>query len=71
MERQRSLYSGAWSCYTTMRPGLTGLWQVSRHGERTFAQCVAFDVDYVTHWSLWADCRILVRTVCAVIVDGQ
>ncbi|MEJ8852836.1 sugar transferase [Variovorax rhizosphaerae] len=71
MKRQRSLYGAAWSCYTKIRPGLTGLWQVSRRNELTFAQRVELDVEYVTHWSMWMDCRILLKTVRAVILDGE
>jgi exopolysaccharide production protein ExoY len=71
MERQRSLYGGAWAYYATVRPGLTGLWQVSRRGELTFAQRVELDVEYVSHWSLATDCGILLRTVRAVAVEGE
>ena len=71
MERQRALYGAAWPHYTAMRPGLTGLWQVSQRNEQTFAQRVALDVAYVEDWSLWLDCRILMRTVRAVLFDGE
>jgi lipopolysaccharide/colanic/teichoic acid biosynthesis glycosyltransferase len=71
MERQRSLYGAAWSHYAAMRPGLTGLWQVSRRNELTFVQRAQLDVEYVEHWSLWLDCKILLRTVRAVIFDGE
>lgn len=71
MERQRSLYGNAWEHYISVRPGLTGLWQVSRRGELTFAQRVELDVEYITRWSLWMDLRILVRTVGAVVFDGE
>ena len=71
MERQRALYGAAWPHYTAMRPGLTGLWQVSQRNEQTFAQRVALDVAYVEDWSLWLDCRILMRTVRAGLFDGE
>jgi exopolysaccharide production protein ExoY len=71
MERQRSLYGTAWGHYATMRPGLTGLWQVSRRNELTFAQRAELDIYYVEHWSLWLDCKILARTVRAVLFDGE
>lgn len=71
MERQRPLYGVAWPHYAAMRPGLTGLWQVSRRNELTFAQRAELDVAYVQGWSLWLDCRILLRTVRAVISDGE
>lgn len=71
LERQRSLYGAAWNHYTTMRPGLTGLWQVSRRNELTFAQRVALDAEYVSRWSLRLDGRILLKTARAVFVDGE
>jgi exopolysaccharide production protein ExoY len=71
MERQRSLYGPAWKHYTAVRPGLTGLWQVSRRNELTFAQRVELDVEYVTRWSLWLDFRILLKTARAVVFDGE
>ena len=71
MERQRPLYGAAWPYYAAMRPGLTGLWQVSRRNELTFAQRAELDVEYVERWSLWLDCKILLRTVRAVIFDGE
>jgi exopolysaccharide production protein ExoY len=71
MERQRSLYGAAWGHYTSVRPGLSGLWQVSRRHELTFAQRVALDTQYVQSWSLWLDFKILLKTARAVISDGE
>lgn len=47
-------------------PGMTGLWQVTAREDPSFARCVALDVEYIQHWSLLLDLRILVRTVAAV-----
>jgi len=71
MERQRGLYGDAWSHYAAVRPGLTGLWQVSRRNELSFAQRAELDIAYVENWSLRLDFSILLRTVRAVIVDGE
>lgn len=71
MERQRSLYGTAWTHYTAVRPGLTGLWQVSGRNNLTFAQRVALDTEYVTCWSLVLDAKILLKTFRAVLVDGK
>ena len=46
-----------------MRPGLTGLAQVSGRNDQTWEERLALDVWYVDHWSLWLDARILGRTV--------
>lgn len=58
--------------YTAMRPGLTGLWQVSGRNEVSFAERVAFDCEYAERISLRADLSILLRTVPAVLrVTGR
>jgi exopolysaccharide biosynthesis polyprenyl glycosylphosphotransferase len=55
----------------TIRPGMTGLWQVSgRAGVRDFDQIVALDLKYIDEWSLWLDLKILLRTL-AVVLFGQ
>ncbi|VTU22362.1 sugar transferase [Variovorax sp. PBL-E5] len=66
MERQRSLYGQHWGHYCSVKPGITGLWQVSGRNRLSYAQRVALDVEYVHRWSLWLDIRILLRTVRAV-----
>lgn len=67
MERQRSLHASSWTHYCAMRPGITGLWQVSGRNRLSYAQRVALDVEYVDNWSLWLDVKILLRTVLAVV----
>lgn len=52
---------------TSVKPGLTGLWQVSGRNNLDYEQRVALDVDYVKHWSLTRDLSILVRTVNVVL----
>jgi lipopolysaccharide/colanic/teichoic acid biosynthesis glycosyltransferase len=49
-----------------VRPGMTGLWQVSGRDEIDYPERVAMDVAYVTDWNLRGDLAILVRTVGAV-----
>ena len=67
MERQRSLYGKDWEHYCAMRPGITGLWQVSGRNRLPYAKRVELDAHYVSHWSLWLDFKILLRTVGAVL----
>jgi len=50
----------------TVKPGLTGLWQVSGRNERTYEEMVRFDIEYARQASLLLDLRILVRTVPVV-----
>ncbi len=50
-----------------VKPGLTGLWQVSGRSDLTWAETVRLDVRYVDNWSLALDVAILARTVRAVL----
>ena len=70
MVRQRSLYGQSWSHYCHMRPGITGLWQVSGRNRLPYADRVALDVQYAAEWSLRLDAKILARTFW-VVVSGD
>ena len=48
-------------------PGLSGLWQVTARSDPSFENYVRLDCDYVDHWSLWLDIKILLRTIPAVL----
>lgn len=50
-----------------VRPGLTGLWQVSGRSDLSWEEAVELDLTYIDDWSLGLDARILVRTVPAVL----
>jgi len=50
----------------SVRPGLTGLWQVSGRNDVSYDSRVAFDRHYVENWSLFEDVRIILKTVPAV-----
>jgi lipopolysaccharide/colanic/teichoic acid biosynthesis glycosyltransferase len=50
-----------------VKPGLTGLWQVSGRNERTYEEMVRFDLEYARDASLLLDLRILARTVPVVL----
>lgn len=56
--------------YYKVRPGLTGLWQVSGRSDTSYARRVQLDTWYVTNWTLWQDLTILAKTIPAVI-KGQ
>lgn len=53
--------------YLAVRPGLTGLWQVSGRSTCSYSERVALDVRYVCEWSFWKDVKIIVRTVPEVL----
>ena len=53
----------------SIKPGLTGLWQVSGRSDITdFKEVVKLDLEYIDNWSLTADIRILLMTVWSVIM---
>ncbi len=52
-----------------VRPGLTGIWQVTERNASSFEQRVLLDVEYVRSWSPWLDLYVLARTV-PVVVGG-
>lgn len=53
--------------YLSVRPGLTGIWQISGRSRLSYGMRVTLDADYVRQWSLRRDLLILVKTVPAVL----
>ncbi len=49
-----------------MKPGITGLWQVSGRNRLTFDEMVRTDLFYIENWSLWLDLKIILLTLPAV-----
>lgn len=45
-----------------IKPGLTGLWQVSGRNRLPFDEMVRLDIYYIEHWSLWLDLKIMLKT---------
>ena len=61
-------YGDSYKVFSSVRPGITGLWQVSGRSDTDYARRVALDTYYVLNWSPWMDIWILVRTVFAVLL---
>jgi exopolysaccharide biosynthesis polyprenyl glycosylphosphotransferase len=56
----------------SMKPGITGLWQVEGRNLAEFDRWVQKDLEYIDRWSPWLDIQILLRTIPAVIrADGR
>lgn len=62
----RELYRDREAEYRMVKPGITGLWQVSGRNENSFDIRVQLDTWYIRNWSLWLDFIILVRTIGVV-----
>jgi lipopolysaccharide/colanic/teichoic acid biosynthesis glycosyltransferase len=68
LPEQTSMYGSGYSLYIQVRPGVTGLWQISGRNLLSFQERVMCDLDYLQNWSVWLDLSILMRTVGAVIL---
>lgn len=66
-----ALYSDAHRRRLIMRPGVTGLWQVSGRSALDWEQAVRLDLYYIENWSLTGDIVILFRTLKAVLSPGE
>ena len=63
-----SRYAEAFPFYCAVRPGITGLWQVSGRSETSYDHRVELDVRYVQTWSLLQDIVIVLKTIPAVLL---
>lgn len=59
-------YGPAAQLYIRVRPGLTGLWQISGRNDTTYEDRIAFDEWYILNWSMWYDIIIIVQTFSAM-----
>jgi lipopolysaccharide/colanic/teichoic acid biosynthesis glycosyltransferase/glycosyltransferase involved in cell wall biosynthesis len=64
MEVER--YAEAYDLYTRVKPGITGLWQVSGRNDTTYAERIQFDLFYIRNWSIWLDLSIIWKTFYVV-----
>lgn len=51
----------------TVRPGITGLWQVSGRSDIEYDERVQLDMYYVRNWTIWLDIQLLLQTIPAVL----
>lgn len=51
----------------SMKPGITGLWQVSGRNQIDFEDWIKLDLEYIDNWSLWLDLKIILKTIPAVL----
>ena len=51
----------------SMKPGMTGLWQIGARSEAEFDRWVEKDLEYIDRWSFWLDLKIIARTVPAML----
>ncbi len=71
LDNERELFGDSINHYLQVRPGITGLWQVSGRNETSFQRRVYWDGWYVRNWSVWGDIVILIKTIRVVLCrDG-
>ena len=68
VEGEVEYYGTSYETFSSVRPGITGLWQVSGRSDTDYDRRVALDTYYVLNWSPWMDIWILLRTVLAVLL---
>lgn len=67
VQDELELYRDRSKLYLAVRPGLTGLMQVSGRNDIPYEERVRLDAYYVRNWSVWMDITILARTILAVV----
>ncbi|MBL8117311.1 MAG: sugar transferase [Anaerolineae bacterium] len=53
----------------TVKPGITGLWQISGRSELTYEERVRLDMNYIRNYSIWLDLQIVVQTIPSVLMS--
>lgn len=64
-------YGAHGDLFQRVRPGMTGLWQVSGRNSLDYEKRVMLDCQYIKDWSVWCDFKILMRTIPAVLKTRQ
>jgi exopolysaccharide biosynthesis polyprenyl glycosylphosphotransferase len=54
----------------SMKPGITGLWQVSARLDDNFDRRADLDLAYIDRWSIWLDIKIMLRTIPALVTPS-
>ena len=67
VEEEKAKYGRFYEKLASVKPGITGLWQVSGRSETNYRERVAYDTYYLQSWSVWLDLWILLNTFGAVI----
>lgn len=66
-EEERARYGKFRMNLSTVKPGITGLWQVSGRSDVSYEERVMLDMNYIRNYSIWFDLHILWQTIPAVL----
>jgi exopolysaccharide biosynthesis polyprenyl glycosylphosphotransferase len=64
---ERARYGKWWMNLATVKPGITGLWQVSGRSDVGYEERVMLDMNYIRNYTIWFDLQILWQTIPAVL----
>jgi lipopolysaccharide/colanic/teichoic acid biosynthesis glycosyltransferase len=64
---ERARYGKWWMNLSTVKPGITGLWQVSGRSDVSYEERVMLDMNYIRNYTIWFDLQILWQTLPAVL----
>lgn len=67
VEEEVPKYGSGFELYQSVRPGLTGLWQVSGRSDTSYRRRVELDSRYIREWSVGLDLRIIWKTVGVIL----
>jgi Undecaprenyl-phosphate galactose phosphotransferase WbaP len=67
LPHQAEMYGHSFDLYKRVRPGITGLWQISGRNHLSFEERARLDAYGIKNWSVWLDVYILFRTIGAVV----
>lgn len=71
LQSELAMYGGSAGRFVTVRPGVTGLWQVSGRSRLPYSERVRLDMHYIDHLSLFLDLKIILKTIPVVLFgDG-
>ena len=68
VEDEVRYYGEDYATFASVKPGITGLWQVSGRSDVDYEERVGLDVFYVNNWSIWMDYYIFFRTIFVIIL---
>ena len=63
IEEEKKYYGKHWDEFLSIKPGMTGLWQVSGRNDTTYDERVSLDIKYIRNWTLWMDIKIVFKTI--------
>ena len=68
VEKEVAYYGRHYEVFSRVKPGITGLWQVSGRSETTYERRIELDMYYINNWSIWLDYYIFLKTIKEVLI---